>query len=182
MYTLRITYRDLEIYLFDDDVASAFPTTEKPPKRDQLQGILDQTLFVRFLMGLTCEDCSRPPSFESIARTRMALSSQPSTKHPDCPRLSRVYGPGYVFFTATTAGNTFVTARADRFNLGAATPLDGLQSRKAVFSMHVDDCLYTMVGKPWMHVLQCRWTAPWAGTNWTFGQNNLTEIVSPCHG
>lgn len=48
MYTLRITYRDLEIYLFDDDVASAFPTTEKPLKRDQLQGISDQTIFVRF--------------------------------------------------------------------------------------------------------------------------------------
>ena len=108
-------------------------------------------------MGLTCEDCSRPTSFKSIARTRMALSSQPSTKHPACPRLSRVYGPGYVF-TATTAGNTFVTARADRFNLGAATPLDEPQSRRAVFSMHVDDCLYTTVGKPWMHVLQCRWT------------------------
>jgi len=110
-------------------------------------------------MGLTFEDCSSPPSFEPIVRARMALSSQPSKIHPACPRLSRVYGPGYVF-TTTTAGNHVCHSLRRPIQPGCSAAIGRASSFSSAdfFSMHADDWLYTTVGKPWMHVLQCRWT------------------------
>jgi hypothetical protein len=68
IYNLRITFPDLEIYLFDDDVASAFRQLKYHPNVISAKGILiDELLFIA--TGLTFGDRSSPPSFETIART-----------------------------------------------------------------------------------------------------------------
>lgn len=68
IYNLRMTFLDIEIYLFDDDVASTFRQLKYHPNIISAKGILIET-FLFIATGLTFGDQSSPPSFEMIAHT-----------------------------------------------------------------------------------------------------------------
>ena len=143
IYNLRITFPDLEIYLFDDDVASAFRQLKYHPNVISAKGILiDALLFIA--TGLTFGDRSSPPSFETIARTRMAISTELAKGTHPVPEFPE-YLDHVRFTPPPLPGTTFARARADRYNSGAPSSSDGLLPSVA-YNMHVDDNLYAAAG------------------------------------
>ena len=150
IYNLRITYPENEIYLFDDDVASAFRQPKYHPNVISGKAYrIGPYLFVP--TGLTFGDCSSPPSFEPMARARMALSTQLSRNLQPVPEYHE-YMDQVTFAPPPPPGTTFATARADRLNPGIVMPPDG-SSPAAPFPTHVDDALYAAVGELWMRFL-----------------------------
>jgi hypothetical protein len=143
IYNLRITFPDMEIYLFDDDVAAAFRQCKYHPNVISAKGILiDAFLFIA--TGNTFGNRSSPPSFEPIAETRMALSTELAKGAHPVPEF-----PDYiekVKFTPPPSPNCrFAEARADKYNPGAPRPPDG-QFPTVEYNMHVDDNLYAAAG------------------------------------
>jgi hypothetical protein len=66
IYNLWITYPDLEIYLFDDDVTAAFWQPKYHP--NVISGKAYQIGKYLFIStGLTFGDCSSPPTWEPFA-------------------------------------------------------------------------------------------------------------------
>jgi hypothetical protein len=143
IYDLRISYPRIEIYLMDDDVASAFRTLKYHPNVASAKAFL-VGLYLFIATGLTFGDSSSLPSFESIARARMALLAdlskglQPVPEFPEY--ISRVQ-----FTPPPPPGTSFAEARADRFNPGVALPPDG-SFPLVEYNMHVDDNLYAAAG------------------------------------
>jgi len=94
--------------------------------------------------GLTFRDCSIPPSFEPIARARMAISKElsqgslPVPKYPES--INKVQ-----FTPPPPLGFKFASARRDQFNPGILVPADGSFS-PVDYNMYVDDNLYTAAG------------------------------------
>jgi hypothetical protein len=143
IYNLRITFPDLEIYLFDDDIASAFRQVKYHPNVISAKGfVIGEYLFIA--TGLTFGDASSPPNFEPIARARMAVShelSKGARPVPDFPEYI-----GQVRFTSPPPpGFQFAKARPDRFNPGVELPTDG-SVVPTEYNMHVDDNLYAAAG------------------------------------
>lgn len=153
IYNLRITFPDLEIYLFDDDVAAAFRQCKYHPNVISAKGILiEPHLFIA--TGLTFGDRSSPPSFEPIAQARMALSTElaKGAHHvPDFPEYIN-----QVEFTPSPPPDLrFTEARADKYNPGVPRPTNG-SFPPVEYNMHVDDNLYAAAGVAHMKwAMQC---------------------------
>lgn len=150
IYNLRISYPDLEIYLFDDDVTAAFRQPKYHPNVISAKAYrIGKYLFVP--TGLTFGDCSSPPSFEPFARAHMALSTHLSRNLEPIPEYPE-YMDKVQFAPPPPAGTIFAQARADKFNPGVIFPSDG-SSPAVPFPMHVEDCLYAAAGEDWMRYL-----------------------------
>jgi hypothetical protein len=147
IHNLRITFPNIEIYLFDDDVASAFRQLKYHPNVLSAKGfIIDKYLFLP--TGLTFGDASSPPSFEPLARARMALSTELSKGDQPVPAFSEYLDK--VKFTAPPPPDfPFARARADLYNPGVPLPPRGTMP-SVVYNMHVDDNLYAAAGKEHM--------------------------------
>jgi hypothetical protein len=144
IYNLRITFPDLEIYLMDDDVASAFRQLKYNPNIISAKGILiDMFLFIA--TGLTFGDRSSPPSFEPIARTRIAVSTELSAGRHSVPEFPE-YLDQVRFMPPTPPGLHLTPARADRYNPGAPRQPVGSSQFPVTYKMHVDDNLYAAAG------------------------------------
>jgi hypothetical protein len=149
IYNLRISFPNIEIYLFDDDVASAFRQVKYNPNVISAKGfIIDKYLFIA--TGLTFGDRSSPPNFEPIARARMALSTELSTGRHPVPEFPE-YLTQVQFAAPPSPEVRFAPACADRFNPGVSVPADGSLPPIA-YNMHVDDNLYAAAG-----VAQMKW-------------------------
>jgi hypothetical protein len=84
IYNLRIAYPDLEIYLFDDDVTTAFRQPKYHPNVISGKAYrIGKYLFIP--TGLTFGDCSSVPSWEPFAEARMALSTELSKGKQPAP-------------------------------------------------------------------------------------------------
>ena len=143
IYNLRITFPDLEIYLFDDDVASAFRQLKYHPNVVSAKGILIGA-YLYIATGLTFGDRSSPPSFEPIAQARMALSAELSKGGHPVPDFPEYIN--HVEFTPPPPPELrFTEARADKYNPGVPRPPDG-SFPPVAYNMHVDDNLYAAAG------------------------------------
>jgi hypothetical protein len=117
IYNLRITFPDSEIYLFDDDVASAFRQLKYHPNIISAKGILiDTYLFIA--TGLTFGDSSSPPSFETITRTRMAVSTELAKGGHHVPEFPE-YLDKVQFTPPPPSDFKFAEAHADTYNPGS---------------------------------------------------------------
>jgi hypothetical protein len=165
IFNLRITYPYLDIYIFDDDVASAFRQAKYHPNVISAKAYLIAAyLFVA--TGSTFGDKSSPSNFEVIARARMALSAELSKGLQYVPEYSE-YLDKVRFAPPPPLGTQFVEARPDRYNPGAAPSLDGVHI-PIEYNMHVDDNLYAAAG-----VDQMRWAmrCSIAGLQGILGEN-----------
>jgi hypothetical protein len=139
LYNLRITYPDKEIVVFDDDVTGAFRQPKYHPNVISAKAyIIGKYLFVP--TGLTFGDKPSPPSFEPLARARMALSREYSKGLHDIPEFSE-YLDRVRFVPPPPPGFQFAQARPDRFNQGIVIPTDGSHP-PTEYNMYVDDNLY----------------------------------------
>jgi hypothetical protein len=173
IYNLRITFPDLEIYLMDDDVASAFRQLKYNPNIISAKGILiDMFLFIA--TGLTFGDRSSPPSFEPIARTCIAVSTELSAGRHPVPEFPE-YLDHVRFTPPPPPGLRFTPARADRYNPGVPHQPDGSSQFPVTYKMHVDDNLYAAAGVDHM-----RWAmrCSIAGLQAVFGAND--PDLRPC--
>jgi hypothetical protein len=75
IYNLRIMYPWIEIYLMDDDIASAFRTFKYNPNVISAKAF-SVGLYLFIATGPTFGNSPSPPSFKPIARARMALSAE----------------------------------------------------------------------------------------------------------
>ena len=130
IYNLRISYPTSEILTFDDDVSGAFRQPKYHPN------VISAKCFIvqRFLFaptGLTFGDGSSPPSYEPMARARMALAthlsggSQPVPEFPD-------YLDAVEFAAPPSPGTTFAPARPDQIQPRGACPGGWFVSARAV--------------------------------------------------
>jgi hypothetical protein len=139
LYNLRITYPHLEILVFDDDVTGAFRQPKYHPNVISAKAfIIGKYLFVP--TGLTFGDKPSPPSFEPLARARMALSREYSKGLHAIPEFSE-YLDRVRFDPPPPPGFKFAQARPDRFNPGITMPTDGTRP-PTEYNMYVDDNLY----------------------------------------
>ena len=172
IYNLRITFPDLEIYLFDDDVAAAFRQCKYHPNVISAKGILiDAFLFIA--TGNTFGDRSSPPSFEPIAATQMALSTELAKGAHPVPEFPEYIDK--VQFTSPPSPNCrFAQARPDKHNPGVQRPPEGLLP-SVEYNMHVDDNLYATAGVEHMKwAMRCSI----AGLQLTLGEN--APDLRPC--
>jgi hypothetical protein len=153
IYNLRITYPDLEIYLFDDDVTAAFRQPKYHPNVISGKAYrIGKYLFIP--TGLTFGDCSSVPSWEPFAAARMALSTELSKGKKPVPEYND-YLNDVAFAPPPPPGTVFAKARPDGYNPGVMIMTDGSYPA-APFPMHVDDCLYAAAGQRWMrHLMRC---------------------------
>jgi hypothetical protein len=147
VYNLRIMFPDLEIYLFDNDVASAFRQLKYHPNVISAKGIMIEA-YLFIATGLTFGDRSSPPSFETIARTRMALSTELANGNHHIPEFPE-YLDKVQFTPPPSSDVQFTEACADKYNPGTPRPLLGSLPSVA-YNMHVDDNLYAAAGEAHM--------------------------------
>jgi hypothetical protein len=75
LFNLRVSFPNIDIYPFNDDVTGAFHQLKYNPNVIRAKAyIINKYLFVP--TGLTFGDCSSPSSFEPFARAQMALSRE----------------------------------------------------------------------------------------------------------
>jgi hypothetical protein len=149
LFNLRITYPNVDIFAFDDDVTGAFRQPKYHPNVISAKSyLIGDYLFVP--TGLTFGDGSSPSSFEPLARARMALSRELSRGLHPVPEFPE-YLDKVQFAPPPPPEFKFPEARADRFNPGVVMPSDG-SLPPVEYNMHVDDNLYAAAGAD-----QMRW-------------------------
>lgn len=149
VYNLRITFPNVEIYLFDDDVTAAFRQAKYNPNVISAKAFREGPhLFIP--TGLTFGDLTSPPSFEPFAIARTALATELCKGEQEVPEYEE-YLNAVQFAPPPEATVQFVPARADRFNPGVLD--ESGKQRPTEFNMHVDDNLYAAAGEE-----QMRWS------------------------
>jgi hypothetical protein len=159
IFNLRITYPNDDIFVMDDDVAGAFRQVKYHPNVISAKSyVIGDYLFVP--TGLTFGDRSSPSSFEPLARARMALSREISRGLQPVPEFPEYLGK-VQFALPPSPEFKFPEARADRFNPGVVTPLDG-SLPPVEYNMHVDDNLYAAAGEENMRwAMRCSIAGLW---------------------
>ena len=145
IWNLRITYPDIDILLFDDDVKGAFRHSKyHPDVASAFSFIVANHLFIP--MGGTFGSITSPANFEPIARARTHLAEHLSDRTDLLEKYKDIIDR-VSFSDEPDKDTNFVQAVADNINKGVDNP------NKTKYNMFVDDSLFAQTRSKMKHAM-----------------------------
>ena len=145
IWNLRISNPHSDIFLFDDDVKSAFRQCKyHPDVASAFSFVISELLFIP--LGGTFGAITSPANFEPIARARVHLAGHLSTRRDLLPKYSHIIDK-VKFSEDSSVPSTFTQAVKDSIHKGCTN------KHKTKYNMFVDDNLFAQTKELIRHAM-----------------------------